>query len=174
MMIKTLPARMVKDVKPYPFDVYPQFQVPEEAFRKYLYSADWFGDMEDDKHSVVMDFDGFVKYYNEHVPQWIAEQGEEGEEFFKDYSAYDYLRDHIDRTVWAVRIDMTVREYAESVGVAVVGNLRRIPEHDPKNCLGKTVGVFYIDAAGNEFTKYTDGSYPLNPFVIVTADGAVT
>lgn len=69
---------------------------------------------------------------------------------------------------------MTIRQYARKVGVTVVGNLRRVPEHDPKSCTGRRIGVFYTDAAGNEFTKYTDGRYPLNPFVIVTADDQVT
>lgn len=69
---------------------------------------------------------------------------------------------------------MTIRQYAETVGVTVVGNLRRVPEHDPRNCLGRRIGVFYMDAAGNEYTKFTDGRYPLNPFVIVTADDQVT
>ena len=69
---------------------------------------------------------------------------------------------------------MTIRQYAKQVGVTVVGNLRRVQEHDPVNCLGRRVGVFYVDAAGNEYTKFTDGRYPLNPFLIVTADDQVT
>lgn len=68
---------------------------------------------------------------------------------------------------------MTIRQYAQMAGVAVVGNLRRVPEHDPKSCTGRRVGVFYMDAAGNEYTKFTDGRFPLNPFVIVTFDGRV-
>lgn len=69
---------------------------------------------------------------------------------------------------------MTIRQYARAVGVTVVGSLRRVPEHDPKTLLGRRIGRFYMDAAGNEFTVYARGIYPLNPFVIVTADGQVT
>lgn len=96
-MQKVVLVKTLEDVEPFPFD---RFSPPtEETLRQYLYTAWWTLD-DDGDHVVLMDYDGFVEYYDEHVPQW---REEEGEGFWDDYSATEYLRDHVGVTICVVK-----------------------------------------------------------------------
>lgn len=93
-MKKIVHCDMVRDVSPFPFK---RTDIPtEEELRKYLFSADWFWDMTVSDYCMIMDYDGFVEFCNEHIPQW---KEEEGDEFWDGYSAFEYLRDHVGITV---------------------------------------------------------------------------
>lgn len=67
---------------------------------------------------------------------------------------------------------MTAREYAKTVGVEIIGILKKkVVTHErydiKKDAFVESKLVFYIDEAGNEFHKDKSG------WVIITADGAV-
>ena len=61
---------------------------------------------------------------------------------------------------------MTIRQYVKTVGFKIVGKLRpTYPPHKPR----KKWEIFWIDDAGNEYYRSSDGE----SCCIVTAEGGV-
>lgn len=98
-MKKVVRSDCVEEVVPFPFSN-PSVEITEDLLRQFLYTA-WWTIEDDDDHVILMDYDGFVEFYDEHVPQWREE--EDGDMFFDNYSALEYLRDHVGTTVEVVR-----------------------------------------------------------------------
>lgn len=97
MIKKIVRTDCTEDVTPFPFS--RNYQPTEEDLRKYLYTA-WWTLEDDEEHVILMDYDGFVEYYNEHLPEWKAN---DGEDFWDGYSAFEFLRDHVGVTVDVVK-----------------------------------------------------------------------
>lgn len=99
-MIKRIPSRSVIDDEAFPYD-FRNWNYPESLLRSTLY-ATWYTEIGDDgtEYAVVMDYDGFIQWYSDHVNDWAKDDPE----FWEGYTAQEYLPYHIGRTISPVII----------------------------------------------------------------------
>lgn len=97
-MMQIVPIDSVEYLDDIPLDT------PEGTHCPYLYSPDD-PNLCDDDHILVMDYEGFIKWF----PEWnriYADQIAEtfGDDWYKDNEGAKYLRAHINRTVSIVKM----------------------------------------------------------------------
>lgn len=73
----------------------------EEVLRGCLFSAVWFDELDLRDYCTIMDYEGFVEFFNAHIPQWKAEDNDD--DFWNDYTALQYIQDNLGRTICAVK-----------------------------------------------------------------------
>lgn len=102
--MKITTSRMnVIDATGFPFD-YNNWNYPEEILRQYLFCPDDPNLFRDDDRCLVMDYDGFVKWF----PEWNRMYKDEADaDWYKDDQGGKYLSENVGRTVSVVRLTMT-------------------------------------------------------------------
>ena len=98
-MLKYVPAQFVEDDDTFPYD-FRRSDYPPELLRSVLYSAWWTRIEGDQELALVMDYDGFVEWYNTNKSDWAREEGLLEEEQF---TAEEYLPYHLGRTLTVVK-----------------------------------------------------------------------
>ena len=96
-MIKYVLPSSIEDDDTFPYD-FEHWNYPTELLRSTLYSAWWA--TEDDDKVIVMDYDGFIEWYNANEPKWAEDEGLTEDERF---TAEEYLPYHIGRTIEVVK-----------------------------------------------------------------------
>lgn len=100
-MIKYVPVSTLEDAD-FPYD-FTHWDYPLDLLRSCLYSAWWDTmDIDGEEHVIVMDYDGFIEWYNAHVPEWMEQEEDDGIKW-DEYPAEEYLPYHIGRTIDVVK-----------------------------------------------------------------------
>lgn len=97
-MIKYVPALTVIDDDSFPYDL-AHWTYPPELLRSCLYSVWWTEIPEhcDTELAIVMDYDGFLEWYNSESVKWDTDEAE-------GFTAEEYLPYHIGRTISVIKI----------------------------------------------------------------------
>lgn len=98
-MIKRVPVNTIEDDESFPYD-FRNWNYPEELLRSTLYSA-WWTEIDDDNNetALLMDYDGFIEWYNANIDEWLTLDDGDDEAF----TAEEYLPYHIGRTICPVK-----------------------------------------------------------------------
>ena len=99
-MMKYVPALSIEDDDTFPY-LRDGKGYTEELLRSRLYSAWWtvITDDHSEELALLMDYDGFVEWYNSKVDEWMLDDSAPSEPFTAD----EYLRYHLGVTITAVR-----------------------------------------------------------------------
>ena len=99
-MLKYVPAMSIEDDDSFPYD-FSNWNYPTELLRSCLFTA-WWTRILDDGHeyALLMDYDGFIEWYNSNEPNWAKEEGLLDDERF---TAEEYLPYHLGRTMTVVK-----------------------------------------------------------------------
>ena len=98
-MLKYVPALSIEDDDAFPYACDGK-AYPEELLRSVLYSAWWTTITDDGQElALLMDYDGFVEWYESKVDEWMLDESAPSEPFTAD----EYLRYHLGVTMTVVR-----------------------------------------------------------------------
>lgn len=100
-MLKYVPALSIEDDDSFPYD-FKRGDYPLSLLRSVLYSAWWtvVPDDGDQELALLMDYDGFIEWYNSNEPQWAFDEGLGDDERM---TAEEYLPYHLGRTITVVK-----------------------------------------------------------------------
>ena len=99
-MIKYVPVNTIEDDDTFPYD-FTYWNYSDDLLRSTLYSA-WWTEIPEDKseeYAILMDYDGFIEWYNRNEPTWAKYMLDDSERF----TAEEYLPYHLGRTICAVK-----------------------------------------------------------------------
>lgn len=101
-MIKYVPVNTIEDDDTFPYD-FTNWNYSEKLLRSTLYAVWWadeIPDNNDEERTLLMDYDGFIEWYNRNEPTWA-----EAEDIADDerMTAEEYLPYHIGRTIAVVK-----------------------------------------------------------------------
>lgn len=101
-MIKRVPARFVIDDDSFPYN-FSNWNYPTELLHSCLYSAWWteIPEDENEEYALVMDYDGFIEWYNSNPDKWMTETDTNSE---KPLTAEEYLPYHLGKTLSVIKI----------------------------------------------------------------------
>ena len=98
-MLKYVPSLSIEDDASFPYTRDGK-DYPDDLLRSRLYSAWWTVITDDDQElALLMDYDGFVEWYNSKVDEWMLDESAPSEPFTAD----EYLRYHLGVTISAVK-----------------------------------------------------------------------
>lgn len=99
-MLKLVPVSSIESDDSFPYD-FRRNLYPTSLLRSVLYCP-WWTTITDDgcEYATVMDYDGFIEWYNSNEPKWSRD-----EELTEDerFTAEEYLPYHIGRTLDIVK-----------------------------------------------------------------------
>ena len=98
-MLKLVPSLSIEDDDSFPYD-FERWDYPISLLRSHLYTA-WWTEISHDGHeyALLMDYDGFVEWYESKVDEWMLDESAPSEPFTAD----EYLRYHLGVTMTVVR-----------------------------------------------------------------------
>ena len=100
-MLKYVPVQNIEDDESFPYDC-TNWAYSDDLLRSSLYCP-WWTEIDDENGTesvLLMDYDGFVEWYNSNIDDWMKDDDEID---WENYPAEEYLPYHLGRTLTVVK-----------------------------------------------------------------------